>query len=493
MRQAVGLTVELAVAQRMTFEDDRALGLPTRDLSFDQTMHAIGGLGQRCRAVPRMQYLFAFGIADQRQSTHRLLGVQRHLFQQLTIMPAQALNAGLVEQVGVVFHQQAQHTVALDPFERQVELGRGAPGAVWRHAQARHLCGVARGVLQHHHDLKQRRIRGIALRVDGFHHTVERHILMRVDIQQRGTYFAQQLGKGLLRIETLANHLSVDEMADQRLDFGTAAVGEWRTDAQVPLTAVAPEQDRQRADQHIEQRALGLSGQRIERTQGGAVDRRAEGSPDVALHGRTLPVGGHVEQRWRVGQRALPEVQLPGQRLVAQPLLLPAGVISVLHRQRRQTGRLTAQKIAIHGSHFLKDHAHRPAIGDDVVHAVQPEVFLIGQAQQRGPQQRAAGQVKRRFGLLLHRHADLRLARRRRQVTQVDTWHHQRHRRVHDLPWLAVHAGKRGAQYFMARDQFVQRPLQRRYIQHAFQPHRSGHVIERIARFHLIEKPQLAL
>ncbi|RMU68225.1 hypothetical protein ALP24_05666 [Pseudomonas syringae pv. aptata] len=342
MRQAVGLTVELAVAQRSTFEDDRTLGLPTRDLGFDQAMHAIGRLGQRCRAVPLIQYLFAFGIADQRQCADRLLGVQRHLLQQLTIMPAQALDAGLVEQVGVVFHQQAQHTVALDPFERQVELGRGAPGAVWRHAQARHLCGVARGVLQHHHHLKQRRIRGIALRVDGLHHAVERHILMRVDIQQSGAYFAQQLGKGLLRIETLANHLSVDEMADQRLDFGTAAVGEWRTDAQVSLSAVAPEQDRQRADQHVEQRALGLSGQCIERTQGGAVDRRAEGRPDVALHDRTRPVGRHVEQRRRVGQRALPELQLPGQRLVAQTLLLPAGVIGALHRQRRQTGRLTA-------------------------------------------------------------------------------------------------------------------------------------------------------
>ncbi len=408
-------------------------------------------------------------------------------------MPAQAFDAGLVKQIGVVFHQQAQQTVALDPFERQVELGRSTPGAVWRHAQAGHPCGVARSVLQHHHHLKQRRIRGITLRVDGLHHAVERHILMSVDIQQGGAYFAQQLGKGLLRIETLANHLCVDEMADQRLDFGTAAVGEWRTDAQVPLTAVTPEQDRQRADQHVEQRALGLPGQRVERAQGGAVDCRAEGRSDVALHGRARSVGRHIEQRRRVGQRALPEVQLPGQRLVAQPLLLPAGVIGVLHRQRRQTGRLTAQKIAIQGGHLLKDHAHRPAIGDDVVHAVQPEIFLIGQAQQRGPQQRAAGQVKGCFGLLLHRHADVRIARRRRQATQVDTWHQQRHRRVHDLPWLAVHAGKGGAQYFMAHDQFVQRPLQHRHIQRAFQQHRSGHVIERIARFHLIEEPQLAL
>ncbi len=67
MRQAVGLAIELAVAQRPTFEDDRTLGLPTRDLSFDQAMHAVDGLGQRCRAVPLVQNLFAFGIADQRQ------------------------------------------------------------------------------------------------------------------------------------------------------------------------------------------------------------------------------------------------------------------------------------------------------------------------------------------------------------------------------------------------------------------------------------------
>lgn len=113
---------------------------------------------------------------------------------------------------------------------------------------------------------------------------------MGVDIQQRGTYLAQQFSKGLLRIETLANHLGVDEMADQRLDFRTAAVGKRRTDAQVPLTAVAPKQHGKRADQHVEQRAMGLSGQCIKTAQGAAIDCRAEGRPSVTLHGRAWSV-----------------------------------------------------------------------------------------------------------------------------------------------------------------------------------------------------------
>ncbi len=137
----------------------------------------------------------------------------------------------------------------------------------------------------------------------------------------------------------------------------------------------------------------------------------------------------------------------------------------------------------------MKDHSHRPAIGDDVVHAVQPQILVIGQTQQRSPQQRAAGQVEWRFGLPIDSHSDLHFTRLWRQVTQVDLRHRQRHHRVHDLPWLAVHTGKRGAQHFVAHDQFVQRLFQHRHIQRALQQDRSGNVIERIARFHLVEKP----
>ncbi len=62
-------------------------------------------------------------------------------------MPTQALDAGLIKQISVVFHQQVQRTVALDPFEGQIKLGRGTAGAIWRHAQPRHLHSGTRSVL----------------------------------------------------------------------------------------------------------------------------------------------------------------------------------------------------------------------------------------------------------------------------------------------------------------------------------------------------------
>ena len=39
------------------------------------------------------------------------------------------------------------------------------------------------------------------------------------------------------------------------------------------------------------------------------------------------------------------------------------------------------QIIAVQRGDFVQDHAHRPAVGDDVMHAVKPQVFIVGHAQ----------------------------------------------------------------------------------------------------------------
>ncbi len=49
----------------------------------------------------------------------------------------------------------------------------------------------------------------------------------------------------------------------------------------------------------------------------------------------------------------------------------------------------------VEGGKFLDQHAYRPAVGDDVVLSDQQHVYIIRQAQQTAPNQRALTQVKR--------------------------------------------------------------------------------------------------
>ena len=44
---------------------------------------------------------------------------------------------------------------------------------------------------------------------------------------------------------------------------------------------------------------------------------------------------------------------------------------------------------------LVEEHAHRPRVGDDVVHDQQQEVILRAQAQQCRTQERVAGQIER--------------------------------------------------------------------------------------------------
>jgi hypothetical protein len=45
------------------------------------------------------------------------------------------------------------------------------------------------------------------------------------------------------------------------------------------------------------------------------------------------------------------------------------------------------------------EHAHRPRVGDDVMHDQQQEAILCAQVQQDRTQERVAGQIERPLGL----------------------------------------------------------------------------------------------
>ena len=87
------------------------------------------------------------------------------------------------------------------------------------------------------------------------------------------------------------------------------------------------------------------------------------------LHGRARLVGGQLQHRGRAGELLLPPGELALELLALQPLALPDGVVGVLHGQRGQRRGPALGEGRVEGGHLAHQHAHGPAVGDDVVHA----------------------------------------------------------------------------------------------------------------------------
>jgi hypothetical protein len=106
-----------------------------------------------------------------------------------------------------------------------------------------------------------------------------------------------------------------------------------------------------------------------------------------------------------------PVVDLVVQGGAREPVALPRGEVGVLDRGDRQVGLLAAQRCRVAGGQLLGDEAHRPAVGDDVVHGEAEGVVVRGQAQQPRPYRRGLGQVESDGALPGQRRGELLLVR----------------------------------------------------------------------------------
>ncbi|MCY1503140.1 hypothetical protein D9M68_372580 [compost metagenome] len=96
--------------------------------------------------------------------------------------------------------------------------------------------------LQAEQHLEQRVVAEAAFRLQGFHQLFERQVLVRLGGQHGFPYLLQQCSEGLARIDARAQHLGVDEQADQPLALAALAVGDRHADTEVVLAAVALQQ-----------------------------------------------------------------------------------------------------------------------------------------------------------------------------------------------------------------------------------------------------------
>ncbi|KAF1072468.1 MAG: hypothetical protein GAK45_00172 [Pseudomonas citronellolis] len=420
--------------------------------------------------------------------------------QQVAEVRAEALDGRGVEQVAGVHQLRAHPAVAaLFGVQGEVELGDAAgqfqalqgQRATIGAGQLAQVVAAARLVVAG--GLEQRVVAEAALGLQGLDQLFEGQVRVRLGTEH-GLAGAQQEGlERLLRVDLGAEHLGVDEEADQPLALGAIAPGDGHADAQFALAAVARQQHLVGRQQEHEQGRAVTPGQFAQ-----ALDQRPrqveiDGRAAIALHRRAWAVGGQAEQQRLADQLRGPVVELALAFAGRQPQALPARMVAVLDRQCRQVRRHAAGFGAVEAGEFVDQHAHRPAIGDGVVQVEQQQVALCAQARQVHPQQRPGGQVEGPLG------AGGQPVARLGFIGEVRALQVGRAGGQDALPHLAVRRLRRGggvrgaedgAQAFVALDQRGEGALQGGLVQAPAQTHGGGDVVGGAVRFHLPEEPQ---
>ena len=116
------------------------------------------------------------------------------------------------------------------------------------------------------------------------------------------------------------------------------------------------------------------------------------------LHG-TGAVGGQLDDVGQARELLGPEPQLPRDQRVGigvgpQHLVLPEGVVGVLHRQRRPLGTRPRGPSGVRGHQVPAERRHRVAVGADVVHDDDQDVVLVVDLEEFGAHRRCGGDVE---------------------------------------------------------------------------------------------------
>ena len=218
---------------------------------------------------------------------------------------------------------------------------------------------------------------------------------MRIGGRGRLLHLVEQRRKRSVCVHPVAQHQGVDVEADLRFEIGVFSAGYWRAQQDLLLAGIPVQQGFHQGDQRHEQ------GRAVLPTQGAQVIRlfrsqmETEGIPLEGLHRGAGEVGGQIEHRDLTGQLLVPVVAVRFDLLVFQTLVLPGGVVFVLNAERGQGALFTAVERFIQKTELLGEHAHRPAVRDDVVQVEREDVLLFFQLQEHYSDKRPIGQIKR--------------------------------------------------------------------------------------------------
>ncbi|RPK74132.1 hypothetical protein EES44_01815 [Streptomyces sp. ADI96-15] len=206
---------------------------------------------------------------------------------------------------------------------------------------------------------------------------------------------------------------------------------------------------------------------------------------------RAGPVGGQF-QRLQTGQLPLPVGQVRGLGGAVPAGPLPGGDVGVLEPRLGQAAGFAGQPGAVERRQVVEEHAHGPAVGDDVVRADHQDVDLGRLADQERPERRGPAQVE----------GDLDLGQQQRveafahgavAVRQADDPQRQRAGLGGPLHGLGAVGGEGGAQHLVAGGQVGEGGAEGSGVQRAGQAQGGGAVVLGAALAEFAQHPQAAL
>ncbi|MFT3769047.1 MAG: hypothetical protein QM820_26705 [Minicystis sp.] len=332
-------------------------------------------------------------------------------------------DGGGVEEIGVVVERGEEARGGLHHDEAEVELGR-LGGHLGRAEVG--ILGGARGaegrVVEPEGHLDERAMAQAPLGRDLLHQPLEGQILVRIGRQGDVPHPPHEIAEGGVAVEVEAEGEQVHEEPDEPLQLRAGAVGDGRADHHIgrPRAAghehgIGREQDHERGrpDRAPERLNSLLEGDR----QAEGVCRAAEG-----LHRRAGPIGGQIEERGGAAEVGSPEIQVSRERFPIEGLTLPDGEVGILNGQLRERGGQALAERVLEEGELAKEDPERPAVRDDVMKRDEENLVVVGELDDLGPEERAAGEIEGEPGLLGGEARRFRLALRRGEVGEV---HHR--------------------------------------------------------------------
>ena len=448
--------------------------------------------GLRC-VVPLHQQPVALPVLQEIDGTETCLRPARHDLEKPAVVANQTLHRLPVEKVRVVLQHAFQAAGPLLHRKREIVLRQARVRVQAFHTDATQSATHVRHVLEHEHHLEKGRVAEVAVRLHSLHHLLERNVLVRVGAKRNVPDTPQQLTERRVATQIRAEDQSVDEEADQVLDFEPVAVGGHAAHADVFLAAESAEQPLPRPEEGHEKRdPLALAqfanalAQSLTQLEGDLV-------PVEGFDGRSRPVRGQFKRLAGARELLLPVVQLSLQDLVPKPAALPGGEVRVLNRQFLSGGFFVPQKRFVGLTHFADHGAHGPAVRDDVVHDDNQHPALVRHGHQRYPEQRTALQVETAPRFDAHNAPCLSLGSFRIEIAQVDYPDRQFDGLVDHLHWNAAIFRERGAQDFVPLHHPGQTADENVGAKIALEAESLGNVVDGATRFELIQEPEAFL
>ncbi len=335
----------------------------------------LGGIGKRL--TRRAQVV----------ASHLPIGVFGDLGQEDLVLLEETCHPLLIEEIGVVDEFEVDPSFPLEEIEGQIELGTDLGRAHRLHLEAGQI-GLARRDVEHvEEDLENRRpgeIPGDAQLLEEF---FEGDVLIRQGPERHLPDLFEEIEEGSARRDLRPQREEIEEESDDLLGFAAGAPRRRGPDDDVLLAGKTGEEDLEGRQQEHEEGRPPPGSQRLERFG----ERRGEilrlRGPRKGLDRWPGAVGGKIERRGRTGKLPLPVTELLLQDLPLHPAPLPIGMVDVLHGQGGEMRAFSPDARSVEERRLPEEDLDRPAVGDDVVHHEEEDVFRRAKPVERHPEE----------------------------------------------------------------------------------------------------------